>query len=137
MIFGCDNKRDFNEGIIKSEVLKEIQKCEDGWNKGNLTDYMQSYLQSDSLRFSGNNSYRFGWKAVLENYKRGYPNKEAMGSLTFSELDVKAISKDAALVFGRFTTARTSDTLTGLFTLLMRKYDNDWRIVHDHSSANY
>lgn len=137
MVFGCNNRSQFDPGSISSEVLTEIKRCEDGWNKGDLEDYMQSYLQSDSLRFSGNNSYRFGWNAVLNNYKRGYPDNEAMGNLTFTELDVTPISPDAALVFGRFNTARTSDTLTGLFTLLLRKTDEGWRIVHDHSSADY
>ena len=120
---------------VRNEVIKELKRCEDGWNKGSLEDYMLSYWKSDSIRFAGNNNYRFGWNKVLETYKKSFSTRELMGKLTFSELDVTPITDKDAMVFGRFTVERKNENLTGLFTLLVKKFGDNWRIVHDHSSS--
>ena len=96
---------------------------------------MSGYLKSDSMRFAGNGTYTLGWQSALDRYKKGYPNKETMGLLTFSELDIKVISEDAALVFGKWELERMEDHPSGLFTLILRKTEQGWRIVHDHSSS--
>ena len=58
-----------------------------------------------------------------------------MGSLTFSDLDTKVLSANAALVFGRWRLKTDKGEPNGLFTLLFRKHDGAWRIVADHTSA--
>ena len=42
---------------------------------------------------------------------------------------------DAATVFGRWKLVREDDEPHGLFTLVMRRFDEGWRIVHDHTSS--
>jgi ketosteroid isomerase-like protein len=96
---------------------------------------MQGYYKSDSLRFAGNGDVSYGWQSVLERYRNAYPDKAAMGHLTFSEVDVDVICSSAALVFGRWTLEREQGDRTGLTTLLFRKTADGWRIVHDHSSS--
>jgi ketosteroid isomerase-like protein len=58
-----------------------------------------------------------------------------MGVLTFSDLDVTVLSEDAAIVFGKWKLKRRHDRPRGLFTLLFRKTEDGWRIVHDHTSS--
>ena len=58
-----------------------------------------------------------------------------MGHLTFSGLDVTVLSDDSAYVFGRWSLAQEKDDPHGLFTLVFRRLDEGWRIVHDHTSA--
>jgi hypothetical protein len=57
-----------------------------------------------------------------------------MGALTFSDLEITILSKDAALVLGRWHLKRANDDPHGTFSLLFRKTKAGWRIVHDHSS---
>jgi ketosteroid isomerase-like protein len=45
------------------------------------------------------------------------------------------LSKDAALVLGRWHLKRAKDDPHGTFSLLFRKTKAGWRIVHDHSSS--
>jgi len=45
------------------------------------------------------------------------------------------LSKDAALLFGRFRLTREADEPTGLFTLLVERHDERWLIVADHTST--
>ena len=59
-----------------------------------------------------------------------------MGELAFSELDIQLLGADVAFVFGRFTQQLAGDKKnpTGLFTLIFKRTDAGWRIIHDHSS---
>lgn len=107
------------------------------WNEGNIDAFMEGYWKSDSLRFASGNGVREGWQETLERYKTSYPDKANMGELAFELYDINVMSIDAALVFGRFNLKREAplEDLTGLFTLIFRKKDGSWMIVHDHTSA--
>ncbi len=76
-----------------------------------------------------------GWQETLDRYKQRYPDRAAMGSLTFSDLDITVVSADAAVVFGRWRLITAKGEPNGLFTLLFRRTDAGWRIVADHTSA--
>jgi ketosteroid isomerase-like protein len=58
-----------------------------------------------------------------------------MGTLTFSELEIRPISEEVVLVFGHWELVRTADKPHGRFTLIFRKTSDGWRIVQDHTSA--
>jgi ketosteroid isomerase-like protein len=58
-----------------------------------------------------------------------------MGVLTFSDLEVNVLAEDAAVVFGKWELERRGEDPWGLFTLLFKKTDDGWRIVHDHTSS--
>ena len=118
LFFACAQQTEIDESAIKGEVTSVIKKSEQDWNSGSIESFMKSYLNSDSLRFASDGDVNYGWQPVLERYKTRYQDKATMGHLTFSELDIKVISADAALVFGRFTLERENDEPTGLFTLL-------------------
>ena len=79
-----------------------------------------------------------GTAAILARYQRGYPTKEKMGTLTFSELAVRVLTPDLALVNGRFALKRTAEgggDTSGRFTLVFKKTKAGWKIIHDHSSS--
>ena len=54
--------------------------------------FMQPYWKSDSLMFMGKNGVVWGWQPTLDNYKKGYPNKDAMGQLSFDIIMVKKLT---------------------------------------------
>jgi ketosteroid isomerase-like protein len=58
-----------------------------------------------------------------------------MGVLTFLEVEVAMVSKDAALVFGRWHLQRFSEEPQGRFTLLFKNTKDGWKIVYDHTSS--
>lgn len=104
------------------------------WNAGKIEDFMRGYWASDSLRFASGGTVKRGWKVTLERYQKSYPNKAAMGILSFTELEYTILSADAALVFGKWRLEREKDTPNGLFTLTFRKTAQGWKIIHDHTS---
>ena len=64
-----------------------------------------------------------------------------MGKLTFSELKVESLSANAAVVLGKFELVFEKEkddkkmTARGRFTLIMKKFPDGWKVVHDHTSA--
>ena len=117
------------------EVRTALERQVAEWNRGNLAGFMETYAKSDATRFASGGDVIMGWQTVFERYKKKYGTPEAMGKLSFSDLDVKVLAPDAALAFGRWHLAREKDQPSGLFTLLFRKTADGWRIVHDHTSA--
>jgi ketosteroid isomerase-like protein len=106
-----------------------------GWNRGDLEGYMDGYDRSPNTEFVGGDNITRGWQQVLDQYKKRYNSREKMGVLTFSDLEITVLSKDAALVLGRWRLKRANDEPHGTFSLLFRKTKAGWRIVHDHSSS--
>jgi uncharacterized protein (TIGR02246 family) len=106
------------------------------WNKGELDGFMAGYWNDEALSFVSNGVERLGWKTTRERYeKRYWTEKAERGELSFSELKVESFSPQAAVVRGRFTLKLTTGQSTGLFTLVLRKYPDGWKITHDHTSA--
>jgi len=75
----------------KKEILKVMTDQQTAWNNGNIDGYMQGYWKNDSLLFIGSKGPTYGWQKTLDNYKKSYPNKEKMGILEFSDIQVKKI----------------------------------------------
>ena len=104
------------------------------WNNGNLEAFMGTYWKSDSLMFIGKSGATYGWEKTLENYKKHYPDTASMGKLQFELLQVKRLSVMYFFVVGKWHLTRSIGDVGGSFTLLLKKINNRWVIVADHSS---
>lgn len=118
------------EKAIRQVLAQQTQ----AWNEGSLENFMVGYWQSDSLKFIGKRGISYGWKTTLENYKKSYPDKAAMGYLTFDIVSLEKTSNRTAFVIGKWKLKREKDELQGYFTLFWRKINGKWFIVADHSS---
>ncbi len=118
----------------KQEVLNLLEKQRLDWNKGDVEAYMLGYAKTDSLLFVGKGGPTYGWQKTLDNYKKGYPDKAAMGFLTFGIKKVDFLSRNIAFVLGSWNVKREKDELKGYFTLLIKKINGEWKVVVDHSS---
>lgn len=115
------------------QVLDDQVKA---WNKGDLPAFMQGYWQSPQLTFfSGKNEIK-GWQATLDRYRKKYQDGgQAMGTLSFGELEIRPLGASHALVRGRWQLVLPKETVGGLFTLIFEEFPAGWRIVHDHTSS--
>lgn len=105
------------------------------WNRGDIEGYMDGYARSADTVFVSGDRVTRGWQPVFERYKKAYDSREKMGVLTFSDVEVTILSKDAAIVLGRWHLQRSKDEPHGRFTLVFRKTKSGWKIVHDHTSS--
>jgi len=126
------NKQDTKAAVAIRAVL-EAQR--DAWNRGDIEGYMDGYARSADTVFVSGDNVTHGWQTVLDHYKKGYDSREKMGVLTFSDLEITPLGKDAATVIGRWHLQRAKDEPHGRFTLIFRKTKQGWKIVHDHTSS--
>jgi len=119
----------------KASIRAVLDLQRDAWNRGDIEGYMDGYDRSPRTEFVGGDTITRGWQTVLDRYKKNYDSREKMGVLTFSDVEITMLSKDAALVLGRWHLKRASDEPHGTFSLVFRKTKAGWRIVHDHSSS--
>ena len=125
-------------GKRDAQVMREVRAVLDAqveaWNRGNIEGFMRGYAQSSETVFVSGDTLTRGWQTVLDRYKKNYDSREKMGMLTFSDLEIKVLGRDAAVVLGRWQLKRAGDTPHGRFTLIFRRTRAGWRIIHDHTS---
>jgi|SRR5580700_3570237 ketosteroid isomerase-like protein len=119
----------------ESEIRSVLDMQTSAWNRGDIDTFMTGYWKSEETEFVGASGIARGWQAVLDRYRRKYPDAKAMGRLTFSNLEVHAVCPDSAFVIGEFQLERDKDRPTGIFTLNFRKFAEGWRIVADHTTG--
>jgi len=119
-----------DEGEIRNLLVQQTET----WNRGDINGFMQTYWQNDSLMFIGKDGVTWGWKNTLERYKKGYPDKETMGQLSFHVIQVKKLSAEYFFVVGKWMLKRNAGDLSGYYNLLMKRIKGQWKIIADHSS---
>lgn len=130
------NSRRYSQNISHAQIRGLLQKQADGWNKGNLDQFVEGYKKSEDTLFVGATGIKRGSKAILERYKSAYPDREAMGHLTFSDLEVHLTCANSAYAVGEFRLEMANkEHGSGFFTLNLIKSDGRWEIVADHTTA--
>lgn len=79
------------------------------------------------------------WQEITDSYKKGYPDKDAMGKLTFHRDEIRWVNESAyiAQVIGRWEVIQkhtpTHDTLSGRFSLIFVGTPEGPKIQIDHT----
>ena len=125
-------------GWTRSEarILGVLKVQANAWNRGDVTAFMDHYWRSPELTFSSDGHTLHGWDATLERFRRRYPDRAAMGSLRFGDLQITRLAPDAALVLGRWHLAREAGDVGGSFSLVLQRIAGRWLIRHDHTSRD-
>jgi beta-aspartyl-peptidase (threonine type) len=119
---------------VRAAVESVLRAQEEAWNQGDVDAFMEHYWNSEELTFSSEGKTTRGWEATLNRYRERYPTREKMGTVKFSNLEITPLGNSAALVIGQWNLDRESEPLSGNFSLVVRKFDDRWLIVHDHTS---
>jgi uncharacterized protein (TIGR02246 family) len=119
----------------KTAVTTVLQDQVDAWNRGDLAGYMAGYAKSDALVFTSGGKVRKGWQATFDTYQTKYgKDPSTMGKLAFSITQVDALGADGAVVLGTWTLTESQVPGTGVFTVVLERRPEGWRIIHDHTS---
>jgi ketosteroid isomerase-like protein len=107
------------------------------WNKGDLDAFLTGYWNSPKVVFQSGGQRDVGWSAMRDRYRRRYQALgKAMGQLAFSALEIEQLGESAILARGGWRLTMPDGTKPGgLFTLIVRRFPEGWKIVHDHTSA--
>lgn len=132
LLSACAAMPDAHDVAACRQVL-EVQTA--AWNRGDIDGFVDGYLRSPELVFAGADSLEVGFEAMVERYRRRYPDAAAMGHLTFGALEFRALGADTMLVSGAWGLEREAGPLGGQYALVMRKVGVGWRIVLDYTTS--
>ncbi len=98
---------------------------------------MAGYAQSPELVFTSGSKIRRGWQETHDKYKAKYgSDPSTMGRLSFEVLGVQALGADGAVVLGRWTLTDTPQAGSGVFSVVLARTAEGWKVVHDHTSSD-
>lgn len=120
---------------VGAAIMAVMDAQVSAWNHHDLEGFMAGYWKSPDLTFFSGTTETQGWEPTLERYRRSYQAEgHAMGTLSFSDLQIEPLGAESAFVRGKFQLAMPDGKQPhGVFTLILRKFPEGWRIVHDHT----
>lgn len=127
---------DRSAGVSHTKSLLMAQ--ETAWNRGDLDGFMAGYWNDERLTFSSGGTVTRGWQGTIDRYKKRYQaDGKEMGTLTFSELEFVPLAADVVLARGRWALVftKSEERPSGLFTLIVRKHSDGWKVDSDHTSV--
>jgi ketosteroid isomerase-like protein len=129
----------FNTAASSDEQAQSIRTVlsaqQAAWNRGDIPAFLEGYWNSPELTFAGSDGLVRGYEGLLTRYRKSYPDKQTMGELDFSGLEIHPLGPTAALVLGQWHLKRQAGDVGGVFSLVFQRFPDGWRIIHDHTSA--
>ena len=117
------------------DIMRVMKSQEKAWNNGDINLFMNGYLKSNQLVFSGKSGPVYGWHETKERYFNNYPDADVMGQLKFTVNKIHSISPNIAFLIGEYHLKRSIQESYGHFTLIWKKINDKWLIISDHTSA--
>lgn len=124
-------------GSPADAILAMLTQQAADWNRGDLDAFASGYKDSPDILFMGKKTSH-GYDGMLASYKQGYASREAMGTLSFSDLEVQPLDERFATTTGRFHLERTAaggGNADGYFLLVLEKTASGWKVVRDDTTA--
>jgi ketosteroid isomerase-like protein len=133
---GCGGVRAFQRAD-RDAVTDVLERQRIAWNRGDLDAYMGGYARTPDLVFTSAGQIRRGWDDTMRRYRSRYGGDRAgMGQLAFAILQVQPLGADGAVVLGRWRVTGTPNQGSGVFSVVLERRPEGWRIVHDHTSRD-
>jgi hypothetical protein len=118
-----------------TEAIQAVLKAQRlAWSDNNIEEFMEGYWKNDSLKFYGSNGVTYGWENTLERYKKAYPTEDHTGKLSFKINAISKITDGAYYVLGEYHLKRNVGNATGIFMVIFKKINGEWKIIVDTSN---
>ncbi|CAH8285228.1 uncharacterized protein DUF4440 [Mariniflexile fucanivorans] len=117
----------------KDAIMAVLKAQRIAWSKNNIEEYMEGYWKSDSLKFYGPHGLTSGWENTLIRYEKAYPTEDHTGKLSYKINVITKISDDAYYVLGEYHIKREVGNADGIFMLVFKRINGQWKIIADTS----
>ncbi|MDT0606113.1 YybH family protein [Croceitalea rosinachiae] len=115
-------------------IIAVLDAQMNAWNNYDIESFMQGYWKSEELKFYGAGGVIKGWQSTLDRFKKSYPTKAHFGNLRFVYNDVSIINEGAYSVMGEYHLTRDVGDTNGIFMLILKKFDGEWKVIADTSA---
>jgi ketosteroid isomerase-like protein len=116
-------------------VAEAFSTWTQAWNDKNVNGYLDAYWNSEKTRYvSGDTVVRGKTQIANRIHDNGI-----QGKLSTHDMEINYIGSEDAVVFARFllvlVDSGEQQHTRGVFTVHVRRFAGNWKIVSDHSSA--
>jgi predicted small secreted protein len=133
LLLACQLTAQTNTGTDVKAINKVLKKQRIAWSNNDIETYMEAFWKSDSLAFYGKKGLTHGWEDTLDYYLTYYPTAAYTGKLSYKINAITNIAPDAYYVLGEYHIKREVGNADGLFMLVLKKINGEWKIVADTS----
>ena len=113
------------------DVTKIVLAQERAWNGGDLDGYLASFKDATETEAILNGPVH-GMTAIRAAYHTSFPNKDAMGVLEQSSVEVRELGPNYALALGHYRLVRSRKNggdAEGNFTEIFEKTEAGWKLI--------
>lgn len=119
-------------------VVAAFNRLIDGIQTTDVEKVMSVYWKSPSLiLFNNNGTITKGWDQVRQNRLSSYPEIKDV-KLVVKDVSVAMLGRDGAVVNCLWTQSQTykgtAETASGRMTLIFKRFGNNWKAIHLHTS---
>ena len=120
------------EHAIRSVLDQQVA----AWDRGDIKDFMSGYWNSPDLIYVGNTKVTRGWQTLLDRFEElSKSSGGQIGTPELTETQISVPSADSALVWGTYRVLQPGQDRKGLYTLVLRRFQEGWRTVYDRTSS--
>jgi len=129
------NPTDAEQIQARSDISAEMTASARAWTSGDLNGFMDSYENSNTITYVTPKGVVHGRDAIRDRYAPRFVPGAMHDALSFENVEIDLMAPDVANVIAFYRLTRgDSTTAYGPTTVVMRRRDGHWRIIHDHSS---
>jgi beta-aspartyl-peptidase (threonine type) len=122
---------------VQSQISDWMSKLVEAMKQANIEAMGQFYWQSPQLITGANGSFLWGWKARQQSLAQEFGKVKQVDfrleQLTIIPFEAKTVIVAASYVRDDVYEDRARHE-SGAWTLVLRRFDDGWKIVHEHSS---
>ena len=118
------------------DVTKIVIAQENAWNKGDLDGYLSHFKDAKNTEAVLNGPV-MGLENIRTAYQHSFPNRDSMGQLEQSEVEVRELGADFALATGKYRLSRSKKAggdAQGTFTEIFEKTAEGWKLVFSQNT---
>jgi uncharacterized protein (TIGR02246 family) len=118
------------------QIAALLAKMVDRWNAHDIEGYMEVFWNSPDLLCVTDGEEIMGWANALASYQRGYPNRDAMGTVREERTLIQPVKADVAFAMDwwRASFGPNSHSVCATSTYFLRKFQDGWKIAACHTS---
>jgi len=118
------------------DVTKVLLAQQASWNRGDLDGYLSYYKNAPDTQAILAGPVH-GLQGIKNAFMLNFPNRDSMGALDESEVEVKALGDDFALATGKYHLTRNKKgggDADGTFSDIMEKTPGGWKIIFSETT---
>jgi len=123
-----------DEAGDRDQMLRSMKTSVEAWNRGDLKGHLAMYDESVTMMTKD------GPRPTVAAIEASFQAKYFLGdkpkqNLRMEHLVIRSLSRDSALMTGRFVLSGGSDPeLSGWYSVIWVRTASGWKVVHDHTS---